>query len=96
MPKADAPSRNGPKTKKDTRFKPRNPGGPGRPKGSKDRLSNEFLSALAADFTKHGDAVIAAVRRKAPAVYLRIVADLVPKDLNLMVMSHEEALRALA
>jgi hypothetical protein len=77
-------------------FQPGNPGGPGRPKGSKHKLGEDFLAELAADFAKHGAAVIAKVRAKAPAVYLRIVADLVPKDLNIAVVSHEEALRALA
>src|SRR5262245_23589977 len=67
----------------------------GRPKGSKDKISEEFVAALAADFAKHGIAVIAKVRQRAPAVYLRIVADLVPKDFNLKHGMHEEALQAL-
>ena len=41
-------------SKKDTRFQPGNPGGPGRPLGSKNKLSESFLQALAEDFEKHG------------------------------------------
>jgi hypothetical protein len=67
----------------------------GRPKGSNDKLSKAFVAALADDFAKHGMAVIAKVRQKSPAIYLRIVADLVPKDFNLKHGMHEEALEAL-
>jgi len=40
--------------REDTRFQPGNPGGPGRPLGSKNKLSESFLQALAEDFEKHG------------------------------------------
>jgi hypothetical protein len=54
-------------------------GGPGRPKGSRNRLGEEFLSDLYADWVEHGASVIAEVRERNPAVYLRIVAGLVPQ-----------------
>jgi hypothetical protein len=67
----------------------------GRPKGSKHRLSEDFLAALAEDFDKHGATAIARVRQKTPAIYLRIIAELVPKDFNVNLGLHEDALEAL-
>lgn len=67
---------------KDTQFKAGQSGGPGRPKGSKNKVTEEFLRVLAADFKKHGKSVIERVREESPDVYLRLVAQLVPKDLD--------------
>ena len=55
----------------------------GRPKGSKHRLSEEFIAALCQDFRQHGDDVIAKVRDEKPADYLRVIASILPKDLNI-------------
>ena len=48
----------------------------GRPQGSRDRLSKEFMRALSADFETHGETVIETVRTSDPATYLRVVASL--------------------
>lgn len=61
------------------------PGNPGRPKGSKNRLGEDFITALADDFAKHGSAVIEKVRQEKPDAYLKVVASLLPKDINLNV-----------
>jgi hypothetical protein len=82
--KAKGPDTTGAKV--DTRFKPGaewNGNAAGRPKGSKHKLSEEFIAALCADFEKNGKDVIEKVRTDKPADYLRIVASLVPKELNL-------------
>jgi len=55
-------------------------GGPGRPPGSRNRLAEDFLSALSADWYKHGPAAIAMVRVKNPTAYVRVVAGLVQRD----------------
>lgn len=55
----------------------------GRPPGSKQKISEKFITALTADFEKHGETVIEQVRSDKPEQYLRIVADLVPKDFNI-------------
>jgi hypothetical protein len=55
----------------------------GRPPGSKHKISEKFISALTADFEQHGETVISKVRADKPEQYLKIVADLVPKDVNL-------------
>jgi hypothetical protein len=75
--------------KEDTQFKPGHPGGPGRPKGSKNKLSESFLQALAEDFEEHGKEAIETVCRESPGEYLRIIAGLMPKEL-LMEVSHDE------
>jgi hypothetical protein len=58
-------------------------GNPGRPKGSRNKLSEAFVLALHDDFAAHGQQVIEMVRKEKPDAYLRVVASLVPRDLNL-------------
>jgi Family of unknown function (DUF5681) len=55
----------------------------GRPKGSRNKLSEAFLQALSADFTAQGTAVIEKVRAEKAHEYLKIVALLVPKQVEL-------------
>jgi hypothetical protein len=57
----------------------------GRPKGSRHKLTENFLQVLADDFEQHGTAAIVKVREEDPAKYLTVVAQLVPKetDVNL-------------
>ena len=68
---------------KDTQFKVGQSGGPGRPKGARNRFSEDYVEAFAADFEEHGVAVIKRIRVEQPAVYLKLAAMLVPKDFNL-------------
>lgn len=53
----------------------------GRPRGAKNRLQSDFLNALAADFAEHGASVIKIARIEEPVQYLKIVANLMPKEL---------------
>ena len=55
----------------------------GRPPGSKNKISEKFITALTADFEQHGETVIERVRAEKPEAYLKIVSDLVPKDFNI-------------
>ena len=64
------------------RFKP---GNPGRPRGSRNKLGEAFIAALAEDFEKHGVQVIERVRIEKPEAYIKVIASLLPKDLNLNV-----------
>lgn len=59
----------------------RNPNG--RPKGSRNKLGEAFLQALHDDFITHGVATIETVRIERPHEYLKVVASLLPKDVNL-------------
>jgi hypothetical protein len=53
----------------------------GRPPGAKNKIADKFITALTADFEQHGETVIERVRAEKPDTYLKIVADLVPKDM---------------
>ena len=71
-------------------FKPGQSGNPkGRPKGARNRLGTQFLEALETDFNKYGAQAIALVREKKPEVYMRVVADLLPKEANINVEADE-------
>lgn len=58
------------------------PGNPGRPKGSRNKLGEAFISALADDFDQHGPEVIAQVRLEKPDVYMKVCASILPKELT--------------
>src|SRR5579859_4121326 len=55
----------------------------GRPLGARSKLGEKFLVALHADFVEHGVGVIETVRREDPTQYLRIVAAVLPKELEI-------------
>ena len=71
------------------RFLTGNFGGPGRPKGSRNKVSEEFLAALYADFQQHGAAAIQKVREENTAVYVKVAASMVPKELHISNDGHE-------
>jgi hypothetical protein len=72
------------------RFLPGNSGFGGRPRGSRNKLTTEFLDALYADFQANGAEAVARCRKEKPAEYVRIVASILPKDLELTVNSQVE------
>lgn len=55
----------------------------GRPKGSRNKLSEVFLEALADDFEAHGKDAIVRVRTDRPNEYLKIVAMALPKRMEI-------------
>jgi hypothetical protein len=70
------------------RFISGNSGG-GRPKGSRNQLGEAFIDDLYADWLAHGVATIEKVRAAKPAAYLKVIASMVPKDLNMKVSAIE-------
>ena len=60
-------------------FKPGNPGGPGRRKGSRNKLAESFLDALHRDFQAHGVEAIEAARAESPLGYVKLIAGLSPQ-----------------
>ena len=65
-------------------WKPGQSGNPaGRPKGSRNKLCQDFCSDLYEDWLAHGKQVFADVRAKSPEVYLKVVASLVPRHFTL-------------
>jgi hypothetical protein len=61
----------------------------GRPKGARNRIGAQFLEALEADFNQFGPQAIAQVRERKPEIYMRVVADLLPKEANINVEAGE-------
>jgi len=55
----------------------------GRGKGVRNRLSNALLEALAKDFEEHGEEAVRITRVERPAEYLKIVAGIMPKELEI-------------
>lgn len=71
------------KQKKPWLFKPGQSGNPaGRKKGSRNALGQAFIDALHEDFKAHGVAAITTVRETRPHEYLKVVASILPKELN--------------
>ena len=73
----------------------------GRPKGSRVKLGEQFLSDLLSDWETHGAESIAAMREKSPGDYVKVVAATLPKELNVKVseideLSDEQIARQLA
>jgi hypothetical protein len=65
------------------------PGQGGRRKGSRNKLGEDFILALADDFERHGAEAIERVRMEKPEAYLKVIASLLPKDLNLNVSKYD-------
>lgn len=59
------------------------PKSPGRPIGARAKLGEAFLEALKEDFEAHGVAAVQKVREEKPDQYLKVIASLMPKDVNL-------------
>ena len=67
-------------------FKPGQSGNPkGRPIGARNKLGEDFIAALHDDFQAHGVQAIQTVREKKPDQYLKVIASIMPKDINLNV-----------
>ena len=64
------------------RFLSGNNGG-GRKIGSRNRLTDTFISAVEDDFAEYGTSALTKLREDDPAAYIKMVATLVPRDLIL-------------
>ena len=68
----------------ETKFQPGKSGNPaGRSKGSRNKLGEAFIAALHEDFREHGVSVIETVRIQRPHEYLKVVASLLPKQVEI-------------
>ncbi len=73
----------------------------GRPKGSRNKLGEAFIEALHEDFKTNGMVAIERCRSEKPDAYLKVIASILPKDVNLNVtalndMSDDELFDTLA
>lgn len=74
-----------------TWFKPGiSPNPAGRPKGSRNKLGEHLIVALTEDFEEHGKAAIIKVREEDPSTYLKVIAQIVPKELIVRPVNAEE------
>lgn len=69
------------------RFVRGRPGGPGRPLGSRNRLSEKFLSDLQKVWLKKGAKALDRVADEEPAVLVKVVANLMPREMLAKVIS---------
>ena len=54
--------------------------GGGRKLGSRNKLDQEFVDALEAEFSEHGAAAIRLVRETDPVAFVRVIASVLPKE----------------
>ena len=54
----------------------------GRPQGSRNKINQAYLDAFCREFEQHGPEVFAKVRKKMPHVWLRLAAELLPKQVQ--------------
>jgi hypothetical protein len=67
----------------DTKFKPGHSSRGGRRKGSRDRIATALLEALAEDLEKFGAQTVKIARLERPVEYLRVIASVLPKELEI-------------
>jgi len=65
-------------------------GGPGRPKGSRNKLTEDFLSVLQADFNEHGAEAVIKMREEDNTQYVKTIASLMPKDHNININEFDD------
>jgi len=65
----------------------------GRRKGSRDRIATALLEVIAEDFEKFGAEAVIIARKERPVEYLRVVASLLPKELE---VTHHNSLKDLS
>jgi hypothetical protein len=70
-----------------TRFKP---GNPGRPKGSRNKLTEDFLKDVLDAWTDKGKAAVDSMIEDKPGDFVKMVASLMPKEATLTINDHSE------
>jgi len=62
----------------------------GRPKGARNKLAERFLADVLNEWETHGAVAISDMREKNPGDFCKMVASLMPKDVNLNVNNEIE------
>jgi hypothetical protein len=55
----------------------------GRAKGTRNKLNAEFIAGLAKAFEEHGEAALRVVALTEPAQFLRVIASVIPKEIEI-------------
>src|SRR5215831_11144529 len=71
------------------RFLMGNIGGPGRPKGSRNKLAEAFIDEAYASWQKHGAVAFDRMATESPAKYCALMANLIPQHFT---VEHDHAL----
>ncbi len=66
----------------------------GRPKGSRDAITKAFLDDVTKDWREHGMETIHRAREERPAEYVRMVANLLPREARMELDVNSEASQA--
>lgn len=69
--------------------------GPGRPKGSRSKLSEDFLRDLAAQWEKSGVYALERLAGSDPASFVKIVASVLPKQMEATLTADPELVEAM-
>lgn len=69
-------------------FEKGNPGGPGRPKGSRNKLSEDFLRDAHNAWQDHGVQALKVMAQDEPAKFVQVIASIVPKQDQLDIVHH--------
>lgn len=77
------------------RFIAGNSGNGGRPRGARAKLGEAFMEAMRASFEEKGKAAIDAVIEDKPDQYLKVIASLMPKQLDIDEETAANVVRAL-
>ena len=67
---------------KDTKFKKGSAGGPGRPKGARNKVTDIYLGALSKTTVDDVLQVVEKLKDTRPDAYLKLLGALVPKDMD--------------
>ena len=65
-----------------TQFKKGNSGG-GRPLGSKNKISEDFLQCFQKVWEEHGEEALQVMVKERPAEFVKVAASLIPKDFHI-------------
>jgi hypothetical protein len=70
--------------------RPFEPGNPGKPKGARHKLQEDFVKDVLAAWQTDGKTAITSMIADKPGDFVKMVASLIPKDVNLNVNSADE------